>query len=44
MPISNKTINYFPFAFMDQYNPKTFFISIDKFERYAFSNQPPIAK
>ena len=29
---------------MDQYDPKTVFSSIDKFGRYAFSNQPAIAK
>jgi len=29
---------------MDHYDPKTVFSSIDKFGRYAFSNQPPITK
>ncbi len=44
MAISGETIDYGPCAFMDQYNPKTVFSSIDKFGRYSFSNQPPIAK
>jgi len=44
MAISGETIDYGPCAFMDTYNPKTFFSSIDKFGRYAFSNQPPITK
>ncbi len=44
MAISGETIDYGPCAFMDQYNPKTVFSSIDKFGRYAFSNQPPITK
>ncbi len=44
MSISGETIDYGPCAFMDHYNPKTVFSSIDKFGRYAFSNQPPITK
>ncbi len=44
MAISGETIDYGPCAFMDHYDPKTVFSSIDKFGRYAFSNQPPIAK
>ena len=44
MTISGETIDYGPCAFMDEYNPKTVFSSIDKFGRYAFSNQPPITK
>jgi len=44
MTISGETIDYGPCAFMDLYNPKTVFSSIDKFGRYAFSNQPPITK
>ena len=44
MTISGETIDYGPCAFMDQYDPKTVFSSIDKFGRYAFSNQPPITK
>ena len=44
MSISGDTIDYGPCAFMDRYDPKTVFSSIDKFGRYAFSNQPPITK
>jgi len=44
MTISGETIDYGPCAFMDQYDPKTVFSSIDKFGRYAFLNQPPITK
>ena len=44
MAISGETIDYGPCAFMDEYDPKTVFSSIDKFGRYAFSNQPPITK
>ena len=44
MTLSGETIDYGPCAFMDQYDPKTVFSSIDKFGRYSFSNQPPITK
>ena len=44
MSISGETIDYGPCAFMDYYDPKTVFSSIDKFGRYSYSNQPPIAK
>jgi len=44
MTISGETIDYGPCAFMDYYDPKTVFSSIDKFGRYSYSNQPPIAK
>jgi len=44
MAISGETIDYGPCAFMDHYDPKTVFSSIDKLGRYAFSNQPPITK
>ena len=44
MAVSGETIDYGPCAFMDTYDPKTVFSSIDKFGRYAFSNQPPITK
>ncbi len=44
MAISGETIDYGPCAFMDFYNPKTVFSSIDKMGRYSFSNQPPITK
>ena len=44
MSISGETIDYGPCAFMDYYNSKTVFSSIDKFGRYSFANQPPITK
>jgi uncharacterized protein YdiU (UPF0061 family) len=44
MSISGETIDYGPCAFLDYYNPKTVFSSIDKLGRYSFSNQPPITK
>ena len=44
MAISGETIDYGPCAFMDHYDPKTVFSSIDNFGRYAFKNQPPITK
>ena len=44
MAISGETIDYGPCAFMNHYNPKTVFSSIDKFGRYSFSNQPLITK
>ena len=43
MTISGETIDYGPCAFMDQYDPKTVFSSIDHYGRYAFTNQPVIA-
>ena len=42
--ISGETIDYGPCAFMDHYNPKTVFSSIDKMGRYSFTNQAPIIK
>ncbi|WLR47986.1 YdiU family protein [Halobacillus litoralis] len=42
MTISGETIDYGPCAFMDTYNPKTVFSSIDRQGRYAYMNQPPI--
>jgi len=44
MAISGETIDYGPCAFMDHYDPKTVFSSIDKLGRYSFVNQPPIIK
>ena len=44
MSLSGETIDYGPCAFMDSYNPKTFFSSIDQMGRYAFFNQPAIAQ
>jgi uncharacterized protein YdiU (UPF0061 family) len=40
--ISGETIDYGPCAFMDIYNPKTVFSSIDQNGRYAYQNQPYI--
>ena len=44
MSISGETIDYGPCAFMDIYDPKTVFSSIDKMGRYAYCNQPIITK
>ena len=44
MAISGETIDYGPCAFMDEYDPKTVFSSIDRFGRYAYTNQPAIAQ
>lgn len=43
MAISGETIDYGPCAFMDTYDPKTVFSSIDTYGRYAYGNQPTIA-
>lgn len=42
MSISCETIDYGPCAFMNTYDPKTVFSSIDKRGRYCFENQPLI--
>ncbi|ADU28759.1 protein adenylyltransferase SelO [Evansella cellulosilytica] len=42
MTISGETIDYGPCAFMDEYDPKTVFSSIDREGRYAYGNQPYI--
>ena len=44
MAISGETIDYGPCAFMDSYNLDTCFSSIDHMGRYAYGNQPAIAK
>jgi uncharacterized protein YdiU (UPF0061 family) len=44
MAISGETIDYGPCAFMDTYDPKTVFSSIDRRGRYAYANQPAIAQ
>lgn len=44
MAISGETIDYGPCAFMDSYDPKTVFSSIDHAGRYAYVNQPGIAQ
>ena len=44
MTLSGETIDYGPCAFMDAYDPRTVFSSIDHMERYAYANQPAIAQ
>lgn len=44
MAISGETIDYGPCAFIDYYDPKTVFSSIDVQGRYQFRNQPGIAQ
>ena len=44
MTISGETIDYGPCAFLDYYDPKTVFSSIDQTGRYAYCNQPVITK
>ena len=40
--IVGETIDYGPCAFMDNYDPKKVFSSIDQMGRYAYANQPGI--
>lgn len=42
--ISGETIDYGPCAFMDTYDARTVFSSIDHDGRYAYGNQPGIAR
>jgi uncharacterized protein YdiU (UPF0061 family) len=44
MALSGETIDYGPCAFMNAYDPKTVFSSIDRAGRYAYGNQPAIAQ
>jgi serine/tyrosine/threonine adenylyltransferase len=44
MAISGETIDYGPCAFIDRYDPKTVFSSIDRGGRYAYANQPAAAQ
>jgi len=44
MTISGETIDYGPCAFMEAYDPATVFSSIDHSGRYAYANQPLIAR
>ena len=44
MTISGETIDYGPCAFMEAYSPDTVFSSIDHGGRYAYGNQPGIAR
>lgn len=43
MAISGETIDFGPCAFIDEYDLKSVYSSIDRYGRYAFSNQPTIA-
>jgi uncharacterized protein YdiU (UPF0061 family) len=42
--ISGETIDYGPCAFMEEYDPATVFSSIDHGGRYAYGNQPNVAR
>ena len=44
MTISGEGIDYGPCAFMDRYDPRTVYSSIDHAGRYAYGNQPNIAQ
>lgn len=44
MLVSGETIDYGPCAFIDSYDPGTVFSSIDRRGRYAYGNQPSIAR
>jgi uncharacterized protein YdiU (UPF0061 family) len=44
MTISGETIDYGPCAFVEAYDPGAVFSSIDTHGRYAFGNQPEIAR
>jgi serine/tyrosine/threonine adenylyltransferase len=44
MAISGETIDYGPCAFMEAYDPAAVFSSIDHGGRYAYGNQPEIAR
>ena len=42
--LSGETIDYGPCAFMDRYDPRTVYSSIDRQGRYAYGNQPGIGQ
>src|SRR6185369_10247453 len=42
--LSGETLDYGPCAFLDEYDPSKKFSSIDHRGRYAFANQPRIAR
>ncbi len=44
MTLSGETIDYGPCAFMEGYDPKTVFSSIDEHGRYAYGNQPALGQ
>jgi serine/tyrosine/threonine adenylyltransferase len=43
MSVAGETIDYGPCAFLDGYNPRTVYSSIDRNGRYAYGEQPRIA-
>jgi uncharacterized protein YdiU (UPF0061 family) len=44
MGIPGETIDFGPCAFMEAYDPRAVFSSIDEMGRYAYANQPGIAR
>ncbi len=44
MTVSGETIDYGPCAFMEAFDPQAVFSSIDRQGRYAYGNQPAIAR
>ena len=44
MAVSGETIDYGPCAFLEAYDPEAVFSSIDSGGRYAYGNQPAIAR
>ena len=44
MSIIGETIDYGPCAFMDKFHPSTVYSFIDHYGRYAYGNQPKIAR
>jgi len=44
MTLSGETIDYGPCAFMEAFDPEAVFSSIDRTGRYAYGNQPTIAR
>lgn len=44
MTLSGETIDYGPCAFLETYDPRTVFSSIDQHGRYAYGNQPNIGQ
>ena len=44
MALSGETIDYGPCAFLEAYDPQAVFSSIDRDGRYAYGNQPHIAR
>ena len=44
MTLSGETIDYGPCAFMEAYDPRAVFSSIDAKGRYAYGNQPAVAQ